>query len=88
MQPGNYNSQTLPHRLNSKDQKAKKAVVINSDERSISESLALISQHVSSLGEVGEPGVLAPPPGFSDPESYSDNESLSSNGSKGFKGSR
>ena len=74
--------------------KLKKALASNNlgSERSISESLALINQHVTSLGEVNhlaaEPivGVLAPPPGFSDPESnYSDNESLSSNGSKGFQ---
>ena len=74
--------------------KIKKALAANNlgSERSISESLALINQHVTSLGEVNhlaaEPivGVLAPPPGFSDPESnYSDNESLSSNGSKGFQ---
>ena len=75
-----------------KDLKIKKAAANNlGSERSISESLALINQHVTSLGEVNhlasEPivGVLAPPPGFSDPESYSDNESLSSNGSKGFQ---
>ena len=76
-----------------KDMKLKKAANLGS-ERSISESLALINQHVTSLGEVNhlatEPivGVLAPPPGFSDPESYSDNESLSSNGSKGFLGKK
>ena len=94
---GNYSSQTLPNKS-----KLKKALSTSNtnqssqnsnSERSISESLALINQHVTSLGEVnhlaseplvGVPGVLAPPPGFSDPESYSDNESLSSNGSKGF----
>ena len=81
---GSYSSQTLPNRHSKELKKAKK------DERSISESLALINQHVTSLGEVntlvqhevGSGTVLAPPPGFSDPESYSDNESLSSNGSK------
>ena len=94
-----YSSQTLPNKS-----KLKKALSTSNStagqnsERSISESLALINQHVTSLGEVnhlaqetvvGSPlvGVLAPPPGFSDPESYSDNESLSSNGSKGFQGS-
>ena len=82
---GSYSSQTLPNRHSKELKKSKKQ-----DERSISESLALINQHVTSLGEVNtlvsssEVGttVLAPPPGFSDPESYSDNESLSSNGSK------
>ena len=84
---GTYSSQTLPNRHSKELKKSKKT-----DERSISESLALINQHVTSLGEVNtlvsnnaevsSATVLAPPPGFSDPESYSDNESLSSNGSK------
>ena len=83
---GSYSSQTLPNRHSKELKKSKK----NTDERSISESLALINQHVTSLGEVNTivsnnaevAAVLAPPPGFSDPESYSDNESLSSNGSE------
>ena len=104
-QHGNYSSQTLPNKsklkkalstsnTSSGSSNQNSAQNSNNSERSISESLALINQHVTSLGEVNhlaqEPlvtGVLAPPPGFSDPESYSDNESLSSNGSKGFHGS-
>ena len=88
-----YASQTLPNK--SKLKKLTSSVsnpMSKSSERSISESLALINQHVNSLGEVNHlvtsetpVGVLAPPPGFSDPESFSDNESLSSNGSKGFQ---
>ena len=77
------NSIIIPHYLNNfrKDLKIKKALAANNlgSERSISESLALINQHVTSLGEVNhlaaEPivGVLAPPPGFSNPKFYSGN---------------
>lgn len=76
-----YSSQTLPNRG-------------HKEERSISQSLALINH---SLGEVNAAGgssgaeggggaVLAPPPGFSDSETFSDTDSFSSNGSQAFRG--
>jgi hypothetical protein len=66
-------SQTLPHRSKEFKKNLKKVDSGHDQQqqqRSISESLALINQHVNSLGEVNSQ-VLAPPPGFSDPESSS-----------------
>jgi len=74
-----YSAQTLPNRG-------------HKEERSISQSLALINH---SLGEVNQSSssggaeggaVLAPPPGFSDSETFSDTDSFSSNGSQAFRG--
>lgn len=97
-----YSSKTLPSRGHLKatgnlyqhnsHQHHMHGLPSGTEERSISESLALIQQHVHSLGEVNSlisssstsnqadvviPPVLAPPPGFSDSESFSDHESLS-----------
>ena len=95
-QQQNYSSQTLPSRGHHKAAAERShSTAGGEDQRSISQSLALIQQHVHSLGEVntlagvekgaGKPEVpiLAPPAGFSDSEAnYSDNDSLSSGGSQ------
>jgi hypothetical protein len=72
-----YSTQTLPNRGHKSSAK-----LVQSDERSIDQSLALISRHVNSLPDDPGVAVLAPPPGFSDSESFSDNDSLSSSGSQ------
>ena len=95
-QSSHYSSKTLPSRSHQRHQQQKQDGKSSgaADERSISESLALIQHHVNTLGDVnkliGMPNnkpqdqqpVLAPPPGFSDSEGFSDNESLSSAGSQ------
>ena len=77
-----YSSQTLPNRG-------------HKEERSISQSLALINHSLGEVNAAGgaasggggaEGGVLAPPPGFSDSETFSDTDSFSSNGSQAFRG--